>query len=53
MIGAGAVANLNQLASLPITEQLISPKMPRFAATVLHAGWNNAVRQVLAGVHSL
>ncbi len=41
---------LADLAALPTTGDLYPPTMPPTQASVLHAGWQRAVKQALAGV---
>jgi glycerol kinase len=49
-LGMGLYSSLDQLAALAADDERFSPRMPRDAAERLHAGWQVAVQQVLAGV---
>ena len=50
MLGMGAVASFDDLAKLPRDVITYRPAMERHRADALHAGWQRAVKQVLAGV---
>ncbi|HSV15707.1 MAG TPA: FGGY-family carbohydrate kinase, partial [Tepidisphaeraceae bacterium] len=50
MLAMGLCNSLDDLHRLPMRERTYTPAMSRAAAAELHAGWTNAVRQVLAGV---
>lgn len=49
-LGMGLYGSLNAIASLPREMVLYRPQMPPAQVERLYAGWQQAVRQVLAGV---
>ncbi|MDP9173525.1 MAG: glycerol kinase GlpK [Planctomycetota bacterium] len=49
LLGMGVYASIHQLTTLPIDELAFTPRMAHPLATALHAQWNIAVGQVLAG----
>ncbi|HYO10224.1 MAG TPA: glycerol kinase GlpK [Tepidisphaeraceae bacterium] len=52
MLATGIHGGVEDLARLPAEGRTVSPTLSRPAAGALHAGWSNAVRQVLAGMPS-
>jgi glycerol kinase len=50
MLGMGAAASFDDLAKLPRDVITYRPAMERHRADALHASWQRAVKQVLAGV---
>jgi glycerol kinase len=49
-IGMGIYKDFDQLAQLPRNVTTYRPRLPQAEVDRLHAGWNRAVQQVLAGV---
>jgi glycerol kinase len=53
MLGMGLHRSFDELAKLPREVTTYHPTMPRDRADALHAGWKNAVKQVLAGASEI
>jgi glycerol kinase len=49
LLGTGVYDSLDSIAELELGDRLFEPKMPSSAVKELNAGWQRAVRQVIAG----
>jgi glycerol kinase len=50
-LGMGVFASFDEIASQPSGVVTYRPAMPQSQRDALHAGWNRAVRKVLAGTN--